>query len=348
MHPKNHQWFWSIWNSAHFWLQTIKMYRSLQQTSKARGLYLLLFGVSFVFVVQIPRQQQIVVLWDSRHSHDGLTNQSGILEHSENRRITQLKPGLLVSPHLLSKHNASIVQAHEALLHPKDCTPSLTRRCTPFRDILVALPVQQKAELKPSSTNGVRSEILVPVRKNCVVYSIGKQQQRKGDFDWENLMATICPEVHFFLCDMTSTMNLKKNMFTSHPHCIDPLSSKISLSSTMKELGHAHLDILKVAMHLSEWKSFSQQIEMILPPHFILQLYAQTKGSSGRMTKDQDRNLVNQIVLDLYDMGYRVSALEESEGMANISFLAVKEPAPQKDTILFDHAGDCPDELSIC
>ena len=264
--------------------------------------------------------------------------------HQELSTAVSYKPGLLVSSHVLTQHNATIAEAHRLLMQGSgDCT----KNCSPFQDIQVAMPLL-------ASSDG--RTVLLPNRKNCVVFSVGVSLvEDKAEFCvWEEQMTKICPEVYLLDCAVSKVQNsvLAKKRFTFLPNCVGPLGSDKSLASAMKHFGHATSDILKVYVQIKDWEIFGAQLESILPPQIILQLYTTATHAKPMAAKSVGENAtrlaVNKIVLQMYDMGYRVSGIQRMKDSAQISLVAVKEPAPKKDTVLYDNAGDCPDELSIC
>ncbi|KAI2502200.1 hypothetical protein MHU86_12252 [Fragilaria crotonensis] len=286
----------------------------------------------------------VVIAWTAFQGQTQARQDSSTIVSQTNRRdlnrVVQFNPALLVTPQLVSQHNATIAEAHRLLLEgSSDCT----NNCSPFHDIQVALPL---------FTSSDEEVALLPNRKNCVVYAVGvgtnEEKARLGA--WEEKMTNTCPEVHVFDCKVSKFPNsvLKKKRFTFHALCVENVNSNKSLASTMKQFGHSNLDILKVYIQSKDWGTLDlgAQLESIMPPQVVLQLYAGSATASAGA--DSARQAINKILLQMYDIGYRVSGIKQVKDMAQISLVAVKEPARKKDTVLYDHAGDCPDELSIC
>lgn len=256
--------------------------------------------------------------------------------------VEKKKPGLIVPPHVIARHNATIAEARRSLLHGSgECAEN----CSPFEDIKVALP------LETFIVGRGKTSMLAPDRKNCIIYGLGI------DKDSAFQMTQFCPEVHAFDCAVSQTqdtftgMHRKKNVIF-HPLCVG-LSDK-SLVDTMKEFGHAHLDILQLAVKVKDWELLEKQLQLvsIMPPQVIFELHT-TAGSTPSVV-DKERQAVNKILLHLFDMGYLVMGkhilveVKKDIAKAEFSLLLVEEPVAKKDTVLYDQAGDCPDELSIC
>ena len=269
--------------------------------------------------------------------------------HRDVDRVEQFNPGLLVTPQVVSQHNATIAEAHRLLLQGSG---NCVNNCSPFHDIQVALPLLTSLE---------GDIAMLPKRKNCVVYSVvvGKGKEKAEFGVWEEKMSDCCPEVHIFDCAASKLENsvLKKTSVTFHALCVENLNSSKSLASAMKQFRHTNLDVLKVYIPSKDWETLGlcAQLESIMPPQVVLQLYAGQSSTesisataSAPAKEYSDRQAINTIMLQMFDLGYRVSGIKRMKGMAQISLVAVNEPVQKKDTVLYDHAGDCPDELSIC
>ena len=282
----------------------------------------------------------VVIAWStSLGQTQGRSDSLEVVSHA-----VLLKPGLLLPPHVVSEHNATIAEAHRLLLQGSgECM----KNCSPFQDIQVAVPRLALSDARMA---------LLPNRKNCVVYAVGvgRDEDKTSFCVWEEQMTKVCPEVYVLDCAVSKVQNnvLATKSFSFQPHCVGPLSSDKSLASTMKHFGHTNLDILKVYVQSKDWETFGTQLESIMPPQIILQLYTEVPHAKSTVAtsvgENNDRQEVNKIMLQMYNMGYRVSGIKRMKSMAQIALVAIKEPMPKMDTVLYDHAGDCPDELSIC
>lgn len=241
-------------------------------------------------------------------------------------QVSSTKAGLRILPHIIARHNATIAEARRSLQHGSG---HCTKDCSPFEDVKVALPLGTSI----IGGNG-KTSVQLPDRTNCVVYVFGGTDKESV---WEEQISKFCPEVHVFDCTDKHVRPINKSSAYFHPYCVGVLESDHSLESTMKQLGHTDLDILKLALDGREWEILENQIADILPPQLLVELHVAT-----------GRQAINKLLRQLFDMGYHITGIERMTKMAKTSLVLVKEPIAKKDTVLYDNPGDCPDELSIC
>ena len=253
-------------------------------------------------------------------------------------QTTSTKAGLRILPHIIARHNVTIAEAQRSLQHGSG---QCTKGCSPFEDVKVGLP------LGTSIIGGMgKASVQLPDRTNCVVYVLGGMDREST---WVEQISKFCPQVHVFECKDKHARPMNKSFASFHPYCVGVLESDHSLASTMKQLGHTNLDILKLALDGREWEILENQIGAILPPQLLIELHAAADSKNADIAAaDKGRQAVNKLLRQLSDMGYHVTGVERMTRMAKLSLVLVKEPVGKKDTVLYDNPGDCPDELSIC
>lgn len=201
---------------------------------------------------------------------------------------------------------------------------------SPFRDVLISLPLH--SELFHSSSVGSEGDkfFVAPLTlqqqgQNCIVYAAGLAD----DVKFENFMAgSIGCDVHGFDCTVMSS-HFDWN-FTFHDTCIGrrrdfegSLYSKAkaetkltfdfnSLDEIRANLGHDHIDILKMDIEGFEWDILDELLQLPdsdLPHQLLFELH--TEGANPvfippSVVKGKTRKNVNELFEKLYNRGYRV------------------------------------------
>ena len=208
----------------------------------------------------------------------------------------------------------------------------------PFDNILVSLPLH--ADLFHSSTTGSEGDkfFVAPLtlqqqRQECVVYAAGLADS----VGFENYMASsVGCRVHGFDCTVLGakphwnftfhdTCIGQPLDFESHSHSLIKRQADISLSfkrlDTIKaELGHSHVDILKMDIEGFEWDILTALLDLSdadLPWQLLLELHAEGANPAfvpASLVKGKTRQEVAKLFLRLHDQGYRVVYKEINVG----------------------------------
>jgi hypothetical protein len=214
-----------------------------------------------------------------------------------------------------------------------------------FESVQVSLPLEPPV-LKYSRDDGsgqtdkniVGMGELTRDGRKCVVYGMGIA----NDADFEQQMADNDCETHAFDCTVDpSSPVVAGKKFTFHNWCIgqkgnfglehntyvenntksggNPALEFKTLSTTMKELGHTHIDLLKFDIEGFEWQLFeSNFLAGDNPPEQIsFELHTQKANPDfvphGNV-EDKDFVQVNRLFKSLLDLGYRVTSKEINNG----------------------------------
>jgi hypothetical protein len=179
--------------------------------------------------------------------------------------------------------------------------------------------------------------------RQCIVYGIGIAD----DSSFEQQMQNLGCETHAFDCTIgPSAPAVAGRSFKFHNWCIgqkgnvsfksnvylqtDASMEFKTLTETMHELGHSHVDLLKFDIEGFEWQLFQSQIlDNTNPPEQLsFELHTQKANPAyvpRENTYDKGYVQVNKLFRSLHDMGYRVTSKEINSGdPACAEFIAVK------------------------
>jgi len=208
----------------------------------------------------------------------------------------------------------------------------------PFDDILISLPLH--ADVFHTSQIGSEGDkfFVAPFSlkqqgQKCIVYGAGLANRA----DFENYMSeSVGCDVHGFDCTLLAAQ--PQWNFTFHDTCIGQSHAfdgnsysmakrKADLTFEFKgldtirtELGHSHIDILKMDIEGFEWDIFVgllQLQDLDLPQQLLFELH--TEGANPTwvppsLVKGKTRREVVDLFLRLYDRGYRVVYKEVNIG----------------------------------
>jgi len=187
----------------------------------------------------------------------------------------------------------------------------------------IVVPVRPRGAPPSEGKNVVGMQVLNATGRKCVVYGMGIA----GESHFEQTMAESGCETHAFDCTIKpDSPAVKDKAFTFHEWCIGPEKSKINknnlylvggglrfktFTSTLKELGHPVLDILKFDIEGFEWTLFEEDLlpASILPNQLSFELHtegANTAFVPPEPVKGKSFEEVNALILRLFDLGYRV------------------------------------------
>ena len=101
------------------------------------------------------------------------------------------------------------------------------------------------------------------------------------------------------------------------------------LRSIRKRLGHERIDLLKFDIEGFEWELFKSQIlraGALRPAQISFELH--TRGTPAiwvppSAVRDADKRAVNQLFLDLFDLGYRVVSMDPNGGVPSCAEFVV-------------------------
>jgi len=219
-----------------------------------------------------------------------------------------------------------------------------------FEAVHVEIPLEPPlidhtpVELGQSEKSGIGGKNIVNAnglksKGDCVVYSLGVA----GNSRFEDIMASKYDcEVHAFDCTVNANLkNIKASMknpkFNFHEWCIGD-DSKVnmeasgytkgggrnheqsqmvfkSLATSMKELGHTSMDLLKFDIEGFEWQLFERELlkGIVKPQQISFELH--TEGAKPWAvpegnTKGRTNNQVNNLFLQMHKHGYRVASKE--------------------------------------
>jgi len=209
-----------------------------------------------------------------------------------------------------------------------------------FEAVEVSLPLEPPILKHPRDTgegqgdkNIVGLSELTTGGRSCIVYGIGIAD----DSNFEQQMQTHGCETHAFDCAVDAKSAVVAGQsFKFHPWCIgqpgnvsfegnlyvkgDEKKLKFkSLSETMAELGHSHIDLLKFDIEGFEWPLFHTQLltSSNLPEQLSFELHTQKANPAyvpPANVKDKGYVEVNRLFKSLYDKGYRVTSKELNSG----------------------------------
>ena len=253
-------------------------------------------------------------------------------------------------PSLVDQEYAYLEKRAYAVLLEESTTNS-TGSGFPFGNILISLPLH--ADLFHSSTTGSEGDkfFVAPLtlqqqRRECVVYAAGLADS----VSFENYMTdSVGCHVHGFDC---TVLGAKPHWnFTFHDTCIgQPLDFESNSHSLTKkqtdlpfafkrldtikaELGHSHIDILKMDIEGFEWDILTALLDLPdadLPWQLLFELHAEDANPAfvpASLVKDKTRQEVAKLFLRLYDRGYRVVYKEVNAGDSHCAdFTLVRVP----------------------
>jgi len=203
-----------------------------------------------------------------------------------------------------------------------------------FDDVRIAFPLMPPfVDHAPRVLNAEGSKDIVDFSKadlkGCVVYAAGIAD----DSGFEEKLSKSGCEVHAFDCTINASSpavagkkfsfhnwclgkNLHDNLQQSKFNVMGKTSFKFkSLKSTMDELGHSYVSLLKFDIEGYEWDLFKN--ELLTSPQRPRQLSFELhtdKAKKQRVPHDnvrgKDRHEVDKLFLRLYDMNYRVVSKE--------------------------------------
>lgn len=227
------------------------------------------------------------------------------------------------------------------------------KRGSVFEAVQVSLPLEPPI-LKHPRTGGkgqgdkniVGLNQLTRGNRSCIVYGIGIAT----DSAFEQQMQALGCETHAFDCTISPKSKAVANQkFTFHNWCIgekqgvhmsgttyvqtDEDEAKLhfkTLSQTMKELGHSHIDLLKFDIEGFEWQLFETQIlnNEMPPEQLAFELHTEKANPvyvpPGNV-KGKGFVQVNRLFKSLFDKGYRVTSKELNDGDPECAeFVAIK------------------------
>lgn len=211
-----------------------------------------------------------------------------------------------------------------------------------FEAVQVSLPLEPPV-LKHSRNYGsgqgdkniVGLSALTRGGRQCVVYGMGIAD----DSSFEQQMQAQGCETHAFDCTVDpKSPSVAGKKFNFHQWCIgehgnasfegnrylqaNETSLKFkSLSETMEQLGHTHIDLLKFDIEGFEWPLFQSQLlaqsGQNLPEQMSFELHTQKANPAyvpQENVHDKGYVQVNRLFKSLYDIGYRVTSKELNSG----------------------------------
>eukprot|EP01039_Chlorochromonas_danica_P003707 gene3707-4055_t len=212
-----------------------------------------------------------------------------------------------------------------------------------FEDILSSVLLE--SHLVPNTEDKfiIGPNAITSLGKNFVVYAAGIA----NDPSFEEYMASLGAEVHGFDC--TIPRGNPRWRMHYHPWCIGKEKGLDSSSYTngvkgremkfhrlgeiRQLLNHTHVDMFKFDIEGCEWDLIYDEIihgnEADLPTQLLFELH--TQGANPRwvprdIVQGKGRQEVDQLILDLFHLGYRVFHLQMNSGdhyCAEISFYRV-------------------------
>jgi hypothetical protein len=246
----------------------------------------------------------------------------------------------------------SIAEGKRLLLDKGSAPDAKPSGSSVFEAVQVSLPLEppvlkhsRDAGAGQGDKNIVGLAELTRGGRKCVVYGIGIAD----DSGFEQQMQQMGCETHAFDCTLTpDAPSVKGKSFKFHNWCIghkagasfkdntylhaDEKSMEFkSLTETMKELGHSHIDLLKFDIEGFEWQLFQSQLlngsSEKLPEQLSFELHTQKANPAyvpHENVKDKGFVQVNELFRALYDKGYRVTSKEINSGdPACAEFVAV-------------------------
>lgn len=230
-----------------------------------------------------------------------------------------------------------------------------------FADVTPAFPLLPPyVDHAPRAINVEGSKNIVSTGNlkstDCIVYAAGIADN--SEFEQQMAAGTPC-QVHAFDCTIDkSAPAVKGKDFHFHDWCIGKGDGKMfgrsngyvnagvginaetniqfkSLESTMTELGHSHVDLLKFDIEGFEWPLFQDEILQSgrLPTQLAFELH--TSGANAAAVPpvnvhDKHKKEVDGLFLKLYDKGFRVVSKEINPGDASCAeFVAINLNAIQ-------------------
>jgi hypothetical protein len=256
----------------------------------------------------------------------------------DEKRDVKAFPEPLVHLALLDSHAVMIQEeAHRNLREaPQNCSD-----CTPFHNVREALLLLLPLETF-TSVGGMWT--IYPNRSNCVIYSVNNGP----DYIWEEKMVNYCHDLHVWSCqrEERSSKKTKRFIFYDTP-CPRRFDSNISLPYQMNNLGYGELDILKLTLEAINWNAWEYALFSVMPMQLILDFPSSSRQESFPSI-NEERLWINKIFLRLEESGYLVTKVSHSAERTAVTLIFTHRAQSNRDTVLYDQPGDCPDELSIC
>eukprot|EP01039_Chlorochromonas_danica_P003706 gene3706-4054_t len=195
---------------------------------------------------------------------------------------------------------------------------------TDFHDVVPSIILESHRVSESEDKFIVAPRAISRLGKTFVVYVAGIA----SDPSFEEYMASLGAEVHGFDCTGAGRADWR---YHYHPWCIgkekDFLSSTASPPDKLKErkleyhrlgeirqlLNHTHVDMFKFDIEGCEWDLIYDEIihgnEADLPTQLLFELH--TQGANPRwvprdIVQGKGRQEVDQLILDLFHLGYRV------------------------------------------
>jgi len=217
--------------------------------------------------------------------------------------------------------------------------PRGSKRSSVFEAVEVSLPLEPPV-LKHSRNFGagqgdkniVGLSQLTRGGRRCIVYGIGIAD----DSSFEQQMQNLGCETHAFDCTIgPSAPAVAGRSFKFHNWCIgqknnvsfksnvylqtDASMEFKTLTETMHELGHSHVDLLKFDIEGFEWQLFETEIlpSKTPPEQLSFELHTQKANPAyvpPSLVQDKGFVEVNRLFRSLFDKGYRVASKELNNG----------------------------------
>lgn len=226
-------------------------------------------------------------------------------------------------------------------------TGSRNKTGQPLDDIIPSFPLNKSMLFYAHEKTVVGPDYFQAQKSKFIVYAAGIGEGA----DFEELIAgKYAVSVHAFDCTVPANTTLKNGVHFHH-WCLGGKDQNFegnswstnaknktfvfkTLANTMKELGHEHIDLLKMDIEGFEWDLIDTEIfkskNMVdLPDQIAIELHSQ--GASQKyvpvhLSKDKTRKFVNDFVLKLWRLGYRVVHKERNMGdpsCAEVTFLRI-------------------------